>query len=350
MNTSTYNFHNLAGIIIESSDLEASKFFQAEYQSLEGPLPSDLNVVHLKWRRNQSLIPSAPGYTIQIHKLLARWCYRIELQEDRITIDAQGSRTAIPMVHHMLLHPSLRYLCAQSGTLKLHGSSVVVNDRSLVFTGTGGTGKTTISSLLLKYGGVNWNLHADDYTFLREGPRTYSYLTRSHFYRDHLRWIPEIKDDLSLRERIHVEVFGLIRELLRDRVKWPLRLDAVRLWPEHILAPEAMLSGVIILEKGHAHSPKLLQIEATEEVIDELLDMNFFEARHFIKLLERISEEQAFDVWLDLWKEKERGLLQRILCETTLYRLDLPNIKQGDQQFGKDLVELLSPLIEDGRN
>jgi hypothetical protein len=126
-------------------------------------------------------------------------------------------------------------------------------------------------------------------------------------------------------------------------------LDAARLWTGHVVASEARLSGVIILAKGQAHAPRLIEVEPTEEIVDELLDMNFFEARHFIALLERISKEQSFDTWLGLWKEKERGLLQRILRETALYRLDLPNIKQGDQQFGRDLVELLSPLIEVGR-
>jgi hypothetical protein len=348
MSLLTFNFHQFVCVQVESDDSGALHFFESEYRPSASVLSEDIDQVTLKWKR--SYWPFAEGYQIQIHKSLARWSYRISMQTHHIQIDAIGNQLAVPMVHHMLVHPSMRYLCAQDGVLMLHGSSVVWNDKSLVFTGTGGAGKTTVSSLILKHGGNDWKLHADDYVFLAKGPTSFAYITRSHLYRDQIRWVPSLKKCLSLRERLHLEFFGRLREITRDWIKWPLRMEPSRLWPDHRIATQAQLAAIVILNRGNVDRLNLKEIDATEGLVQELVQMNFFEARHFIKLIRKAYGETYTEEWTVDWIQKEKELLVEILGETRLFQLDLPPGETAGGSFGRELIETLKPLLSVDQN
>ncbi len=343
MSILTFNFHQLVGVQVESDDPDTLSFFEAEYRPYAAPLLEGLNHITLQWRKSHW--PFIPGYRFQWHKFLARWSYKIALHENGVSIEAIGNQTAVPMIHHMLIHPSLRYLCSQIDAILLHGSAVVFNNKSLFFTGAGGAGKTTVSSMILSHGGSDWELHADDYIFLMKGPISYSYTTRSHLYRDQIRWVPKIRSCLSLRERLHLEFFGRIRELSNDRIKWPLRIEPSRLWPDHAIAPKADLAAAIILARGKDDRINLESIELTEPLVHELISMNFHEARHYIKLIQRIYGEAFIKDWLEDWRIKERTLLDQILQETPLYRMDLPSTGNTGREYGEALIDTLKPLL-----
>jgi hypothetical protein len=346
MSTHAYNFHQFVEVQIESEDPGLLGFFDAEYLPYSVPVSQQIYQVSLRWKK--SFWPLHQGYHFQMHKLLARWSYKIAMQEHGIRIGTIGNSTAVPMIHHMLVHPSLRYLCSQQDVLMLHGSSVVNDNNSLVFTGTGGTGKTTVSSLMLKSGGNEWKLHADDYVFLGKDSLSFSYVTRSHLYRDQLRWVPSIRSVLSPRERTHLELFGRLREFTRDRIKWPLRIEPSRLWSDHRIAHQAHLGAIIFLSRSNLDRFNLEKIEVTQGVIEELLQMNFYEARHFIQLMRKAFGESYQQEWLAQWKKREQKLLQRILRESPVFRLHLPSGDIAPNQFGTELVQILKPLVGKG--
>ncbi|MGA9532680.1 MAG: hypothetical protein WBR18_08205, partial [Anaerolineales bacterium] len=212
------------GLQIATSDVRAADFFRAEYgwasaDRAQGGGPS----VSLDWRRN--LLPEldrAAGHYHQ-HKLLARWRYQIDLSGDRVQLSACGNQLALPMVHHMMVHPSLRWLASRRERILLHGSALVHNERSVIFTGPGGTGKTTTSSILLAGGSPEWQLHSDDYTFVTVDGQTEAYLTRAHLYRDLLGWVPGVAQRLSSTQRLQLEFFGRLRRWSGQRLKWPVR-------------------------------------------------------------------------------------------------------------------------------
>jgi len=341
----SFNFHNLVGLNVKSDDPFALQFFELENRFAAGDIPQNSSIVNIRWGRQKPSEASDTRYISSFHKFLARWSYAIKLSDKGIDIDAFGNRTAVPMIHHMLVHPSLRYLCTKRDAMMLHGSAVVVRGKSVVFTGLGGTGKTTISSLMLKHGGVDWKLHADDYVFLTTGSISHAYVTRAHLYRDQIRWVPSIKSVLTPSERLHLEFFGRIREITRDGLKWPLRIEASRLWPNHSIAPEADLAAVILLKRGKGHQPILRKKESIHDALDELIQMNFYEARHFIRLFGNTLEDQAREIWLNDWKKNERTILGKILQETSLFQLELPHQQNVSTQYGEVLVDLITPLF-----
>ncbi len=340
-----FNFHDVVGYQLRSEDAEAQEFFKGEYrhhlqeQPLQGP------PVTLTWRRGLPSLAGS-GYRFHVHKLLACWSYRVEFDHGGVQIDAVGNRYAIPMVHHMMVHPALRYLASQRDTLMLHGAAVVKDGCSMILTGRGGAGKTTTSSMLLAQGGADWQLHADDYVFLGPGPHSHAYMTRSHLYKDLLRWLPDMKLKLSPYERLRLFLYGNLREWTRDGIKWPVRVSSERLWPDHTLAHSARLGSVLLLRRAAVPKPQLVPVDSLDEVVESLVEMNFYEARHFIHLMNGNPGGPPDDDWLEAWQSRERDLMKHCLSQTSVQWLELPQTEHIDRQLGFELVDLLGPLQE----
>lgn len=340
-----YNFHRLIGFELETEADYAQDFFESEfaYHQTENQLPGPQ--VSLSWEH--SSIPwKMPGRSsFHMHKLLARWFYRMKIADDRIEIFAKGNQIALPMVHHMLVHPGLRYLCGFHGSLLLHGAGVVKNGRSLILTGAGGAGKTTTSSILLDAGGPSWGLHADDYVFLDHAGLSYGYLTRSHLYSGLLNWLENFDQQLTNRERFQLAVFGALRGWSGDRIKWPLRMSPERMWPGRDYSAQARVAGILILARGPGDQIELAELDPHQVPVESLLTMNFFEARHFIRLIKKHLPELGDD-WLLDWRARERTLLEQMTRTTPFYRLSLPVRPSGLHALRSQLLESVEPILE----
>ena len=334
-----FQFHDIATVEVRTDSEFAQDFFTAEYGYHRVNAPqAGLPRAILEFQ----LAATAPdGFTRHAHKLLARWAYRVTCKPGEIDLQVYGNRTAVSMVHHMLVHPSLRWLAAGGGTLLLHAGAVAKNGKSLIFTGKGGAGKTTTTSLVLA-SGPEWQIHADDYVFLRSG-QSLAYVTRSHLYRDLLKWVPEIGTRLTAWERARLELLGAIRKYSGERLKWAVRLGPERLWPGKALAQTATPAAILLLERAEISTPELIPVTDPSGAANDLLEMNFGEARHFLNLLKKAGalDEQ----WLAAWKASELALLLKILAETPVYRLVLP-FSQSSQDVKSTLLPLLEKLVE----
>lgn len=337
-----YRFDDIACISISSESTFAREFFNAEYGYHQvDTLSTNLPYVSL----NFQLDASAPaGFTRHVHKLLARWNYNLDIKPASIDLQVHGNRPAVSMVHHMLVHPSLRWLAAGRGTLLLHAGAVAKNGKSLIFTGKGGAGKTTTTSLVLA-AGQNWQIHADDYVFLG-GEHSLAYVTRSHLYRDLLKWVPAVGTRITAWERTRLEFLGALRSHSREGLKWPVRLSPARLWPGTPIAASARPAAVLLLERADVSQAGLVPVKNLDESANDLLTMNFSEARHFLTLLRKAGKLNSD--WLETWKRTELGLLSGILHKFPVYRLVLPLMNQPDNRGATQasLLPLLDELVK----
>jgi hypothetical protein len=339
--TATFNFHDRIGVQVQSPDLTALSFFKAEYGFHQGDFSPSLPKVSFMW--GKILTPGiSSSYS---HKLLARWKYKLNWRENEFSIESSGNWFALPMAHHMMLHPAIRLLSSQSGTLLLHGAAVVKDGRSLILTGPGGTGKTMSSSLILSRGGNDWQLHSDDYVFIDKGVQSLAYLTRSHLYRDQFRWTPEIAGRLSLFERLQLELFGRIRAITTGAIKWPVRLSMTRLWPGYSSAYTAQTSALLLLERSGRQPPHLEPAKG-DSWVEKLLDMNFGEARYFIQICSAMLEAQGHSGWLEKWREQERELIKELLCKTPVLRLVLPKERTPQNSFIDALISCAEEALK----
>jgi len=342
-----FNFHDLLGIQISVDRAEDASFCAAEYAfHCVQTLPAHLPQVHLRIEhREPASLPA--GYTYHQHKLLARWGYQLKIEPDLIEINVIGNHLAVPMVHHMLLHPSLRYLGATRDVLLLHAGAIAHKEKSLIFTGSGGAGKTTITSLMLAGGGESWSPHADDYVFLAAGPESLAYVTRSHLYRDLLKWVPEIRSRLSPEERLQLELFGGLRRWSREQIKWPVRLPVERLWPGRSPQDRATPAALVILDRTEKDQhPNLHRIRTDEFPLEDLIAMNFYEARHFLYLVQKAGVFPDLDSWVQDWRSRERELLQKRYLEIPAYILEMPRQIDASREFQASLVDTLAGLVD----
>jgi len=335
----TYDFHGLVGLRVQTKSSFAADYFNAEYGSAAGDIPEELPIVVLDW--TDSSLPRRPGpdYRLKIHKGLARWYYRLRFEPERILIEATGNRMAVSMVHHMLVHGCLRHLCSSHEAIMLHAAALALGGRSLLFAGSGGVGKTTVSSILLDQGGPGWELHADDYVFLGSAGDTYSYPSRSHLYVDYLKAVPSASNKLSARQRIHLWVFGTVRRVSGDRIKWPLRVEPRLLWPERVSASHAQTQAVLLLERGRAEEISLEPLSDSAALVDQLLQVNFYEARHTIELIEGFLSPPGCP---EQWQARERETLRQGLEQAPAYRLSMPETPSIDRA---KLVSILQQLV-----
>lgn len=343
MNSLFFNFHGIAGVRVNTQNAEAAMFFAQEYahHRVEA-LPPDLPLVTLNFG---AAAPAGRAFSHHSHKALARWFYAIDLSERQITLFANGNRFAVPMIHHMMVHSSLRYLVSYQNTLLLHSGGVALNGQSILFTGRGGAGKTTTTSMILSGREPVWELHADDYAFIRPGQGTLAYLTRAHLYRDLLSWIPGLSARLSPGERLRLEVFGRLRRWSGDRLKWPVRIGLDRLWPGHALCQRAAPAALVLLRRERVAQPQLTSIQAGPEQVDELLEMNFYETRHFLTLLAKHCPAASVAGWVNDWRERERSILSAWIQQVPVYELALPVRGQPREQMARFINDHFAALI-----
>lgn len=344
MNQAVFCFHNKVTFQLETDDPLAQAFFRAEYGFHLGEFSG--RSVRLRFERREPSFRLPAGYTLHTHKLAARWGYCIKFTASGVEIDAVGNRFSIPMIHHMMVHPSLRWLAAQENLLLLHAGAIARGGKSLIFTGQGGAGKTTTTSLVLAYGQPPWSLHADDYVFLGDGPNSFAYLTRSHLYRDLLRWVPQVSSRLTRSERFRLEFWGRVRAWSGERIKWPVRLPVERLWPERDLALQAKPAALVLLKRGDVLSPTVLPVTEGSKVVNELLQMNFNEARHYLTLLKKCAAMS--DEMLSDWRVREEQLIQRAVEQIPVYQLVLPARKSNQAELAVELASTLDQLVNCG--
>jgi len=339
-----FDFYSAAAVQVNTELPAAADFFANEYafHRVDNMHPDEPCVV-LNFYKEP---PALSQWVNHTHKFLARWSYAIELADERVVLDAVGNSWAIPMVHHMIVHAGLRYLISFQDRMLLHSGGVAMNGRSLLFTGRGGSGKTTITSLLLSDPSRQWALHADDYAFLQPGGGTQAYLTRAHIYRDLLKWVPDLHERLSWRERAQVEVYGRIRSWSGDRIKWPVRMALDRLWPGKNFCRQAGQSALILLQRGDVAEPRLSVIQPDSTVVDSLMEMNFYEARHFQNLLRKYLSPLRADPLIAAWYVREKDILGRWILQVPLYELLLPTRHFARNELTSQLVDLLLPLVQ----
>lgn len=344
MQTLYFNFHEIAGVRIITEDNRAAEFFANEYRHHRcESLPASLPYVSLNFHK--SSVWAKPGYTRHVHKLVARWDYALNIGPQIMEVDVYGNSLAVPMIHHMLVHPGLRYLASSRGHLLLHAAALTRDGRSLILSGKGGVGKTTTASLVLSAGGSAWGIQGDDYVFLGEDGRSRMYLTRAHLYRNLVEWIPAVGDKLTRGERQRLAIFGAIRQWSGERIKWPVRVDLDVLWEGRDFLPEAVPAAIILLEKEDIRSPKLSAVPMTEGFAERLLEINDFEARHFRTLLRKSRVVGDMERFMNGWREREKEVLNHFLAHTPAYLLTLPTSLTTSNRVGQDLITELSKLI-----
>ncbi len=344
MSVRRYDFHGLACLEVQTRQPRAGRFFQEEFGFFESAAEDRTPDLRFRWGG-----PGLPqGLRRHSHKALARWGYRVDFGPT-VEAAAQGNRWALPMVHHMMVHPLIRWSASRHGAVLLHAAAVVRKDRSLLIVGEGGSGKTTTSALLLSQADGGWQPHADDYVFLRSDGTSLCYPTRSHLYQNLLAWIPSVGDRLTSSERFRLRVLWAIRTGSQDRLKWPVRVGTDRLWPGQPVATRAQTGAVVLLRRTDASGTTLRRVEPAQVPFDDLIRMNFEEGRHFLGLLSAGTGRPPDEDWPADWRRRETDVLRQALRRTPTFVLEIPRPAGSGASSAETVTGLIEQAFESGR-
>jgi hypothetical protein len=152
---------------------------------------------------------------------------------------------------------------------------------------------------------------------------------------------------LKAGERPRLEFFSRIRQWSQDRLKWAVRLPIERLWPGRKLAISAKPAAIIILKRNPStQRPVLYPLVVNKKLVSALVRMNFYEARHFLNLVQKSGSVSDFPSWFEEWRSRERALLEERLQEIPVYQLELPSEMRSPTAFRSALVSELTRLVE----
>lgn len=346
MNPLIFNFHQLLRLEIWSDNGRVRRFYISEYRHhmAQGDQAHQATV---KLFFNSKQHPVPQKFFRHQHKWLARWRHRISFQKNHIEILASGNVFAIPMIHHMLVHPSLRYLSAQFGVIMLHASAVVHHGKSLIFASRPGIGKTTINAILLSDKQSFWQPHADDYIFLTPQPQSLAYITRHHLYQPIIKWVPEITASLSSWQQFKIICFSLLRRLSHNRLKWPLRMETSHAWPHLEICDQAVPAGLVLLHNSQEKEATYQPIQSTDLVLDNLLTLNFSEAQHFTKLMS--ESHPSFVSSAIRWQEQEKSMLKSFIQNVPLFEIWLPDNPNPDKSSRKAFSAMVSKMLDNNQ-
>ena len=112
------------------------------------------------------------------------------------------------MFHELVIVPTL--LMFVDDVVVIHGSSVSINNEGYIFTGSGGSGKTSIStSLILE---KDYKFVADDITFLNVSGRLYSNLEFPKIYYYNVKQNPALKKKLMDKRNIFDKIQWILKQ------------------------------------------------------------------------------------------------------------------------------------------
>ncbi len=108
--------------------------------------------------------------------------------------------------------------------------------------------------------------------------------------------------------------------------------------------------SLLVWSSCTTHREKMQHIrplQSTDIVLDDLLTLNFSEARHFIRL---VSESHPdFVAQVKQWQEQERNLLKSITHHVPLFEFWLPDKPNPDKSSRNEFLAMVSRMLENNQ-
>jgi len=161
-----------------------------------------------------------------------------------------------------------------------------------------------------------------------------------------MTWVPELGDRLRPSERLRLRLQWWLRRGLG--VKLPLRLGAARLWPGRTVAPQAEAAAIVLLQRGAGDQPRLTRLASGALPIEALIEVNFQEARHFLRLVRQADVDAAANRWLETWRSSETETLRALAKRIPAYSLEIPAQSSAVRAGGQRLAMSLEALVQGG--
>jgi hypothetical protein len=197
----------------------------------------------------QSGLTASPGFlTYQGRHKTITWKVALGGVDDDTTVVAFWGKgaMAISFLQTFYLEPLLALKLLQAGYALVHGCAVVEGTRAVLFPGGTGVGKTTLA---LQQAIAGRAVQGDNYVIVGARGETYPFPRRLRIYSDIRRTNPDAFRRLTIRERLHLRLFGFLKTASFGFANMPRRLSVEQFVPGHVACPRAQLERVCFLRR-----------------------------------------------------------------------------------------------------
>jgi hypothetical protein len=105
---------------------------------------------------------------------------------------------------------------------------------------------------------------------------------------------------------------------------------------------KASPAALVLLERGQASQPLLKRLPPEQAPVDDLLEMNFDEARHYLELVGKCLPAAEWQSLAGDWRQREKAVLQQVVQRIPVYALTIP--QQAAQLDNSALFNSLAGL------
>jgi len=227
----------------------------------------------------------------------------------------------------------IHYKMNEKGYPILHASCVSKDNRGFMFSGSGGTGKTTITMNLLEKG---FKMLGDNYIILKKG-EVFSYLSLLNIFTYNLA--PIIKSNLGVKNKIILGLKEIIYRVTQGYIKIFTKLNPKEIFPELTIDKIKLDTVFLILRKKELKEMQIKKIDKIKLceylVTTQMLDNTCLFLPYIAEYSYIFPESKLATYWERYKKNLEENLPDDIL----IYKVEVP------QKYDKEIFEKILEVI-----
>nr|ADI22512.1 hypothetical protein [uncultured verrucomicrobium HF0500_08N17] len=324
--------------IIRTTEQQFQNFEQKEIINTE---ELDFRVIIGKFKKKSNKAETiiddkyiiAPNYIYyKDNRKLGKWEIEINNLENNTLIKVNGNFSGLYTAPLNLIEFFIHYCLIKKNMCLLHAGAVVLNNTGILFSGRGGSGKTTITTSLLEQG----NKFVSDNFILLKNNFIYNYLCPLNiFYYNNNKYINE---RLNLKTKITLKAKYLIYVFTNNYLKIFQKVNPTLIFNN--IQDKTYLSKLIILEPKN-DLQKIVIEKIQSKYISKILRHNMeLDLMQYNQIILTYGYQYPNSTMSKFWDAYEKNVVTNLPKNCTYYKLSVPT--EFNKNIIKDLINKLT--------
>ena len=333
-----YNIHGVVRFkIIDKQKSLVDRIIGDPFQEYENYLSEDIlddtdidfivNIVDRIERRDNTYILDDKyyideGYTCtkDFYKI-AKWEIEVIRSGEKLIVNIVPNIAARLFISGFFIDFMIQYVLTQKGYSIVHSSAVSKNGQSYLFSGRGGSGKTSIAIRLIS-SNRDFKFMGDDFIIIKDG-QSIPYFTPLNLFSYNVS--PFLAGKFRINQKFTFSLKKLLYRLTLGYAKFFTKLNPMDNFSE-LLSIDAEISKIFVIIPTNQSDPveaKITRISKSEAI--EYLTNNLkMDSRYVPKYFIQYGFLFPNDVFSKFWRDYKDNLTSNLPAEVNYYSVELP--------------------------
>ncbi len=261
-------------------------------------------------------------YTTDSYKI-AQWIIEIIKENNSYTLNIKANRTARLFISGFFIDFFIQYILTQKGYSTVHSSGVSHNGNSYLFSGRGGSGKTSIAIHLVSTE-ESFQFMGDDFIILKD-EYAFPFITPLNLFTYNINSF--LINKFNNRQKCSFFLKNILFMLTFGYAKFFTKLNPMLIFPEKISSHEKISNIFIILPTNQEgiHEANVTQL-GKKEVIQYLVNNMKMDSWYIPKYFIQYGFLFPTDEFSTYWQDYENNLINNLPKITNCYKVVLPKL------------------------